>query len=150
MSRSRGPAAEAAEAPAPAPPAGTGDDQRTLAELVRSVLDGITLLFRQQLELAKIEVTEAAAVRGRAVGAMALGGVLASFVIAYLAAAGASALDLVMPAWASRLVVAGVFAILAAIAVLVGRSMLRSAGGVERTQESVKEDVTWAKQRIGS
>jgi hypothetical protein len=114
------------------------------------VLDGVTQLFRQQVELAKVEVSEAVAVRGKAVGVMAVAGVLAIFVLAYLAAAGAAGLDLVMPAWASRLVVAGVFLVLGAIAFLVGRSMLRKAGGVERTQESVKEDVAWVKQRIAS
>jgi hypothetical protein len=142
-------ASNAAEPPPGAAPSAP-DGRRSLAEIVRSVLDGVTQLFRQQVELAKVEVSEAVAVRGKAVGVMAVAGVLAIFVLAYLAAAGTAGLDLVMPAWASRLVVAGVFLVLGAIAFLVGRSMLRTAGGVERTQESVKEDVAWVKQRIAS
>jgi hypothetical protein len=55
-----------------------------------------------------------------------------------------------MPAWASRLLVAGVLLVLAAIAVVIGRSAMRKAGGFERTRESVKEDLEWAKQRIAS
>ena len=35
-----------------------------------------------------------------------------------------------------------------AILFLAGRAAMRSAGGVEQTQATVKEDVQWAKQQI--
>ena len=70
--------------------------------------------------------------------------------VVYLAAAGVAALDLVMPAWASRLLVAAVCLVLGGIAFLVGRRSLRTASGVERTKASVKEDLEWAKQQIAS
>ena len=132
----------------PAGPSPTAGERRTMAALVRSVIDGVTQLFRHEVELAKIEATEAIAVRARAIGLLAAAGVLALYALGYVAASGAAALDIVLPAWASRLIVAGVFVVGGVILVVVGRAALRSAGGVERTQTTVKEDVQWAKQQI--
>lgn len=129
--------------------AGTGTtERRSIAEIARSVIEGVTELFRQEVALAKIEATEAVAERAKAIGMLAVGAVLALFALGFLAAAGAAALDLVLPTWASLAIVAGVFIVLGAGLVLAGRASLRSAGGVEQTQETVKEDVRWAKQQI--
>ena len=81
---------------------GSPNERRSIPELVRSVVDGITQLFRQEVALAKIEVTEAISERAFGIGAFVLGGVFIVLVVVYLAAAGVAALDLVMPAWASR------------------------------------------------
>ncbi|HEY5859880.1 MAG TPA: YhjD/YihY/BrkB family envelope integrity protein [Actinomycetota bacterium] len=126
----------------------TTAERRSVAAVARSVIDGVTQLFRHEVELAKIEATEAIAVRAQAIGLLAAGGVLALYALGYLAASGAAALDIVLPAWASRLIVAGVFIIGGAILFLAGRAAMRSAGGVEQTQATVKEDVQWAKQQI--
>jgi len=131
-------------------PPGSTSERRSIPELVRSVVDGITQLFRQEVALAKIEVTEAISERAFGIGAFVLGGVFVVLVVVYLAASGVAALDIVMPAWASRLLVAGVSLALGGIAFLVGRRSIRKAGGVELTKESVKEDLEWAKQQIAS
>jgi len=131
-------------------PPGTPSERRSISELIRSVVDGITQLFRQEVALAKIEVTEAISERAFGIGAFVLGGVFIVLVFVYLAASGVAALDIVMPAWASRLLVAAVCLALAAIAFLIGRRSIRKAGGVELTKQSVKEDLEWAKQQIAS
>ena len=131
-------------------PASPSNERRAISEIVRSVVDGITQLFRQEVALAKIEVTQALSDRAVGIGIIVLGGVFIVLVVVYLAAAGVAALDLVMAAWASRLLVAVVCLALGGIAFLVGRRSLRDAGGVERTKASVKEDLEWAKQQIGS
>ena len=131
-------------------PSGSPNDRRSISEIVRSVVDGITQLFRQEVALAKLEVTQALSERALGIGIIGLGGVFIVLVVVYLAAAGVAALDLVMPAWASRLLVAGVCLVLGGIAFLVGRRSLRTASGVERTKASVKEDLEWAKQQIAS
>jgi len=131
-------------------PASSQNERRSISEIVRSVVDGITQLFRQEVALAKLEVTQALSERALGIGIIGLGGVFIVLVVVYLAAAGVAALDLVMPAWASRLLVAVVCLALGAIAFLVGRRSLRTASGVERTTASVKEDLEWAKQQIAS
>ena len=126
----------------------TTAERRSVAAVARSVIDGVTALFRHEVELAKIEATEAIAARAQAIGLLVAGGVLALYALGFLAASATAALDIVLPAWASRLIVAGVFIIGGAILFLAGRAAMRSAGGVEQTQATVKEDVQWAKQQI--
>jgi len=131
-------------------PAGTTPptERRSMAALARSVIEGVTQLFRHEVELAKIEATEAIAARAQAIAMLAIGGVLGLYALGFLAASATAALDIVLPAWASRLIVAGVFILGGVILFLAGRAAMRSAGGVEQTQATVKEDVQWAKQQI--
>jgi Putative Actinobacterial Holin-X, holin superfamily III len=71
------------------------------------------------------------------------------FLIGFLALAGAEALDLVLPRWAAMLIVAGVFAVIVAIAIAVARASMRSAATKpELTQASLKEDIRWAKRQL--
>ena len=126
----------------------TTAERRSVAAVARSVIDGVTQLFRHEVELAKIEASEAIAARAQAIGLLVAGGVLALYALGFLAASATAALDIVLPAWASRLIVAGVFILGGAILFLAGRAAMRSAGGVEQTQATVKEDVQWAKQQI--
>ena len=123
-------------------------ERRSMAALTRSVIEGVTQLFRHEVELAKIEASEAIAARAQAIGLLVAGGVLALYALGFLAASATAALDIVLPAWASRLIVAGVFILGGVILFLAGRAAMRSAGGVEQTQATVKEDVQWAKQQI--
>jgi hypothetical protein len=127
---------------------GATAERRSVAAVARSVIDGVTALFRHEVELAKIEATEAIAARAQAIGLLAAGGVMALYALGFLAASATAGLDIVLPAWASRLIVAGVFILVGAILFLAGRAAMRSAGGVEQTQATVKEDVQWAKQQI--
>ena len=126
----------------------TTAERRSVAAVARSVIDGVTALFRHEVELAKIEATEAIAARAQAIGLLAVGGVMALYALGFLAASATAGLDIVLPAWASRLIVAGVFVLVGVILFLAGRAAMRSAGGVEQTQATVKEDVQWAKQQI--
>ena len=82
-------------------------------------------------------------------GGLLLGaGILALFVVGFLGFAGAAALDLVLPTWAAFLIVAVVYAIGATIAGLIGRQAVSTPGAPERTKETVKEDIEWAKRRL--
>ena len=122
--------------------------KRPLGSIVSSVMDGVRSLIRKEVELAKIEVTEAVAVRAKGAGMMAAAGVFALFALVFIAAAGSAALDLVLPRWAANLIVGGVFLLIALIVFLVGRRAMKNAPTPQRTQETVKEDVRWAKQQI--
>jgi hypothetical protein len=122
---------------------------RSTVDLVRSIAGDTSTLVRKQVELAKQEVVEGIAAKVKGAAAMAAAGVLGLFVIGFLGLAAAYALDLVMEQWASRLVVAGGFVLLAAIAGLVGLRMMkkRSIAPAE-TKRTVKEDVEWARTQL--
>ena len=134
-------------APPATPPSTNG--ARGTGPLLRSIAADISTLVSKQIELAKQEIGEMVGTRAKAVGVFGAAAVLGLFVIGFLGMAGAEALDLVLPRWAAMLIMAGVFALLAAVAIVAARGWLRSgASKPELTQESLKEDVRWAKQQL--
>ncbi|HUL85716.1 MAG TPA: phage holin family protein [Actinomycetota bacterium] len=127
----------------------TSTDRRPVGVVVASAIEGFRTLARQHLELAKIEVVEAASIRGQGVGMMAAAAVVVMYAIGFLAAAGAAALALIWPVWASILTVAVVMAVVAWVLVLVGRRTIRTAPPpVTRTKETLKGDARWAQRQI--
>lgn len=127
----------------------TDTERRPLGAVMASAVDGLRTLARQHLELAKIEVAEAAAVRGVGVGMMAAAAVVVMYAIGFVAAAVAAALALVWPVWAAILTVAVLMIVVAGVLVLIGRRTIRTAPPpVAQTRETVKEGARWAKRQI--
>ena len=131
-----------------APGPSTNGARRPIGVVVSSIVDGVQQLFRKQVELAKIEAGEAVAVRAKGAGLMGGAAVGGLFTVGFLAAAGAAALDLVLPIWAALLIVAGIFVVITAVLLAVGRRAIRTAPTPERTQETLKEDARWAKRQL--
>ena len=128
---------------------GSSNGQQGTSSLLRSIAADISTLVSKQIELAKQEIGEMVGTRAKAVGVFGAAAVLGLFVVGFLGMAGAEALDLVLPRWAAMLITAAVFGLLAAAAILAARRSLRSsASKPELTQESLKEDVRWAKQQL--
>jgi uncharacterized membrane protein len=124
------------------------EPKRPLGTVVASAVEAARSLARKHVELAKIEAAEAASVRAAGAGMMGAAGALAMLAFAFVAAAGAAALALVMPVWAAILIVAVMLLAVAGVLVLIGRRSIRTAPGVERTKELLKEDARWARQQI--
>jgi uncharacterized membrane protein len=113
-----------------------------------SAVDGFRTLARKHVELARLEVTEAASIRAQGVGMIAGAGVVAMYAVGFGAAAGAAGLALVMPTWAAILIVAALL-VVAGVLVLLARRALRTAPAAgERTRETLKEDARWARRQI--
>lgn len=127
--------------------------EESIGELVRDLAAETNTLVRQEIELAKAELSEKVKVAGRGAGMFGAAGVLAllalgaltTFVIALLA----TALDHV---WLAALIVALVYGAIAGVLALRGRRELQEAAPPvpEQTIETVKEDVEWAKTRTRS
>jgi hypothetical protein len=136
--------------PFPAPPGPTlnGPAGQRLPQLIRSIGSDVSLLVRQQADLAKQEMKQKAGEKAFGGGLLLAAGILALFVVGFLGFAGAAALDLVLPAWAAFLIVALVYGIGGAIAALVGRQAVATPTAPEQTMQTVREDVEWAKRRL--
>lgn len=119
-----------------------------LQELLRSIGTDLSLLIRQQVALAKEEMRGIAAEKATGGALLAAAAVFALFVLGFASLAGAAALDLVLPRWAALLIVAGVYLVLAVIAVLIGRNALAAPATPEQTKQTVKEDLEWAKRKL--
>ena len=104
-----------------------GTERRPLGTVVASTVDGFRALARAHVDLAKLEVSEAASTRAQGVGMFGAAGVLAIYALGFVAAAGAAALALVLPVWAAILIVAAVLLLVAGALVLIARRGLRTA-----------------------
>ena len=126
--------------------------ERPLGEVARELTRDVSLLVRQEVELAKAEMAQ----KGR-VAAPGLGMIgAASF--AGLMAAGALTAFLILvlatflPEWLAALIVGAVLAGAAYVLAMRGKERVAEAGTPvpEQTIETVKEDVEWAKTRATS
>jgi uncharacterized membrane protein YqjE len=132
----------------------SGADPRdqSIGELVKDLATETSTLVRQEIDLAKAEMTE----RGKQAGKGA--GILGAAALVGLLAAGAltacliAALDLAMATWLAALVVTVVFGAIAAALAMTGRKQIQEAAPPvpEQAIDSVKEDVQWAKTRTRS
>jgi VIT1/CCC1 family predicted Fe2+/Mn2+ transporter len=126
--------------------------ERPIGDLVKQLAGQTSTLVRQEIELAKAEMSQKAGIAGQ--GAGLLGG---ATVVGLLAAGALTAflillLSGVMDAWLAALIVGVVLGVVAAVLALSGRKRIRDATPPvpEQTVETVKEDVEWAKTRTPS
>jgi YihY family inner membrane protein len=127
---------------------GEPEDPSTV-QLVGQVAGDVGTLVKKEVQLARQEITEAVTARVKAVGAFGVAAVIGLFALGFGAAAGAAGLALVLPAWASLLIVAGAFLVMALVALLLARAgMRRPPLQPELAKQSIKEDVEWAKAQL--
>ncbi|NED98754.1 phage holin family protein [Phytoactinopolyspora halotolerans] len=120
----------------------TRHDEPSTRELIAQFSEQTSRLVRDEMRLAVAEVKEKGKHAGVGVGMFSGAGLLSFFGAAALIAAAILALELVLPAWAAALIVAGALFVLAALAALMGRREVGKAKPPpERTVENIKRDV---------
>jgi uncharacterized membrane protein YqjE len=127
----------------------TSADDASISELVQQLSEQTSRLARQEIELAKAEMTTKGKRLG--IGAGAFGGavLVALFGLGALTAALILLLATAMTAWLAALIVTAVYLAFAGILALVGKSKVQSATPPlpERAVASVKQDVEETKLR---
>ncbi|MEH0825489.1 MULTISPECIES: phage holin family protein [unclassified Micromonospora] len=120
----------------------TGSEPST-AELVQRATEQVSRLVRDELALARAELTQKGKHAGIGIGLFGGGGALAFYGLGALIAAGVLLLDLVMPAWLAALIVAVVLFLVAGVLALVGKKQVsRAVPPVPAsTVQSVRADV---------
>jgi hypothetical protein len=120
------------------PPAGPdAEDRPSIGDLISAVTQDLSLLVRQEVELAKAELSQTAKRAGTGSGLLAGAGVAGHFVLLFLSVALWWGLP-IGKAW-SALVVAVIWGIIAAVLALRGRGELRRVKGAPRTADTVKK-----------
>ena len=119
------------------------------ADLLKDLSEQTTRLARQEVELAKAELSVKAKQAGAGTGMLGGAGVLGLYAGGALIGAAIAALSLAMATWLAALIVGVVLAAAAAIVALTGKKKVQEAMPPvpERSVESVKEDVQWTKTR---
>ena len=124
-------------------------ENRPLGDLFSDLAADMSNLVRQEVALAKLEVTQKAKYLGRNVGYLVVGGAVAYAGMLAVIAAIIMLLDRVMPAWGAALLVGVVVAVIAWLMIGKALSALQQADLTPReTVETLKEDATWMKQQI--
>ncbi|MCL6429739.1 MAG: phage holin family protein [Anaerolineae bacterium] len=123
--------------------------ERSLTDLVAEIMRDLQRLVRDEVRLARTEISESIADVATGVAALGVAAVMAFLGVAFIGVAAFFALLLALPGWASGLLVAAGFFILAAIAFFVGRSQLKmSRLRPEQTIRSLEEDREWLESRL--
>ena len=126
--------------------------ERPIGDLVKQLASQTSTLVRQELDLAKAEMSAKAATAGKGAGLIGGAAVTGLLAAGALTACLILVLSEAMDAWLAALIVAVVMGAVAAVLGLAGRNKVRQATPAvpEQTVETVKEDVEWAKTRTPS
>jgi uncharacterized membrane protein YqjE len=129
----------------------TTQDDRSLGELFSELSRETTTLVRQEVELAKTELTHKASEVGKDVGFLAAGGmVLYAGFLTLVAMLVIALAQLGVTWWLSALIVGVVVLLVGAMLVRTGLAALREEGMVpKQTIETLQEDAQWAKNQTG-
>ncbi|MGQ7295852.1 phage holin family protein [Quadrisphaera sp. KR29] len=114
-------------------------ERTSIGQLFSSVTEDLSTLVRQEIALAKAEATQSATRAGKGAGLLAGAGVSGHFVLLFLSIALWWGLGNAIGRGWSALVVAVVWAVIAAVLALRGRSELRAVRGLPQTTSTLQQ-----------
>jgi len=131
---------------------GGSASEASMAELVKQLSEQTSRLARQEVELAKAELTEKGRRAGVGAGMFGGAGIFGFYAVGALTATAILALATAVAAWLAALIVTVVLGAIAGVLALQGKTKVQQATPPvpEQATESVKEDVQWAKTRAQS
>jgi hypothetical protein len=126
--------------------------ERSIGELFGKLSAETSTLIRQEMELARAELTEKGKEAGKGAGLFGGASAVGLLGAGALTAGVILLLDLAIAAWLAAILVGLVYVAVAAFLALQGRDRIQRATPPvpEQTVETVKEDVEWAKTRAQS
>jgi uncharacterized membrane protein YqjE len=121
-------------------------------DLVKQLSEQTSTLVRQEIELARAELTEKGKVAGQGAGMFGGAAVVGLLALGTLTTTIVALLDKAMALWVAALVVTVVYGAIAAVLAMTGRDRVKQGmpPAPEQTVETVKEDVQWAKSQAKS
>lgn len=131
-----------------APPTGeTGQEEtRSVGAIVGDIAQDMSTLIRQEMFLAKTELKTEVTRAGKGAGMLGGAGAAGYLMLFFLSFALMYLLAEVMPLWIAAVATGVVWGIVAAVLALRGRmEMKQSNPQLPMTQQSLKEDVQWAR-----
>lgn len=129
--------------------AGRAVQERSTGDLVKQVTEQVSLLMRDELKLAQLEMTGKARQAGTGMGMMGGGALIALYGVACLIACVIIAISHSLQAWLSALIIGVALLVVAAIVSAIGRNKMRQGSPPMPTEavESVKTDVQAIKEK---
>jgi hypothetical protein len=125
-------------------------EQSSIGELIGNISDDLSQLFRQEVELAKVELKQEAAKAGKAAGMLGGAGFAGYLAVVLLSFAAVFGLANVMDAGWAALIVAVIWGVIGAVLYANGKKRLKTVDPVpRRTVDTIKEDAQWLKNPTG-
>ena len=126
--------------------------ERSIGEVAKELTGDLSLLVRQEIELAKAEMAQKGRTAAPGLGMFGGAGIVALCAAGAITAFLVLVFSLFLPDWAASLIVGAALAAAAYVLIRQGRERVADAGKPvpEQTIETVKEDVEWAKSRASS
>ena len=124
----------------------TAPHEPSLGELVSTATRDLSTLIRTEVQLAKVEIKREVTAAGKGAGLFGGAGFAGLFALIFLsisAAYGISSLG--VPLGCGFFAVGAIYLIAAAVLALSGKKKLSQVGPPEKTIETLKDDVEWAK-----
>jgi uncharacterized membrane protein YqjE len=123
--------------------------ERSTGELVKQISEQISVLVRDELKLAQLEMTRKGKRAGMGIGILGGSGLTALYGLGCLIACVIIAISGVLAAWLAALIVGAVLLAVAGVAALIGKGRLQRATPPvpEETVNSVKADVEEIRKR---
>lgn len=123
-------------------------EERSVGELLSELTRELSTLFRQEVALAKTEMSQKASKAGKDVGFLAVGGAIAYAGFLAILAGVVLALGLVLPWWLSALIVGVVVAMIGYVLIRKGQTAIKQIDLTpQETVDTLKEDKQWLKEQ---
>lgn len=126
-----------------------GQNGRSVPEVLQDIVGNIQEIIRSEFSLAKIEIKQEAAQAKGPVMMWLIGGTLGLYALGVLLITAVFGMATVMPIWIAALIVGAVLSVVSITLLSTAANRLKQVHKVpERTIESLKENVQWAKEQI--
>jgi len=124
--------------------------ETSIGEMIGNISGDLSQLFRQEVELAKVEMKQEAAKAGKAAGMLGAAAFAGYLAVVLLSFALVFALGNVMDLGWAALIVAVLWGIVGAVLLANGRKKLKTVDPMpRRTVDTIKEDAQWLKNPTG-
>ena len=126
--------------------------EQPMGELFKQLSDDLSTLVRQELKLARAEMTEKGKKAGIGIGMFGGAGIVGLLALGALTTCLIAALSTGMEVWIAALIVTVIYGAVAGVLALNARGRVTEATppAPEQTIETVKEDAQWAKTQLPS
>jgi hypothetical protein len=123
--------------------------ERSTGELVKLMAEQVSVLVRDELKLAQLEMASKGKSAGSGAGLLGGSAAIALYGVGCLIACAIIAISGAVPAWLAALIIGGALLTVAGIAALVGKGRLKRAAppAPEEAVDSIKADVREIKER---
>jgi len=128
---------------------GPEPSDRSIKEIVQALQPQIQELVNKQVELARAELVPVGRQAGIATGLLVTGAVFMLVFLVFLSLTGVYALNLVLPLWASALIVSGILLLIGGGLAGAGANILRRLDPKpHRTIAALQQNIEWLKGQL--